>query len=75
VAKAAGLDEETAVESGWDLDRISTLHSVREEALGIGVHGVPTIATREEVLYCGAAAPGEDPRSARQPVGCRPPRQ
>jgi hypothetical protein len=35
------------------------MRSVREEALGIGVHGVPTIATKEEVLYYGAASPGK----------------
>jgi predicted DsbA family dithiol-disulfide isomerase len=57
VAKAAGLDEEAAAEAAWDLDRISAMRSVREEALGIGVHGVPTIATKEEVLYYGAASP------------------
>ena len=59
VAKAASLDEEAAVEAGWDLDRISALRSVREEALGIGVHGVPTIATREQVLYYGVSSPGK----------------
>ena len=59
VAKAAGLDEEVAGEAAWDLGRISALRSVREEALGIGVHGVPTIATREEVFYYGAAPPGK----------------
>jgi 2-hydroxychromene-2-carboxylate isomerase len=57
VAKAAGLDEEAAAEAAWDLDRTSAMRSVREEALGIGVHGVPTIATKEEVLYYGAASP------------------
>ncbi len=59
VAKSAGLDQEAAVEAAWDQDRISGLRSVREEALGIGMHGVPTIATREEVLYYGAASPGK----------------
>ena len=59
VAKSAVLDQEAAVEAAWDKDRISGLRSVREEALGIGVHGVPTIGTREEVLYYGAASPGK----------------
>jgi 2-hydroxychromene-2-carboxylate isomerase len=73
VAKAAGLDEEAAAEAAWDLDRISAMRSVREEALGIGVHGVPTIATKEEVLYLRRGVAEEDPRSARQPVRRRSP--
>jgi hypothetical protein len=36
--------------AAWDLARISALRCVREEGLGIGVHGVPAIATKEEVL-------------------------
>ena len=59
VAKAAGLDEEAVVEAAWDLARISALRSVREEALGIAVHGVPTIATKDEVLYYGATSLGK----------------
>jgi hypothetical protein len=40
-----------ALAVAWDLARISTLRCVREEGLGIGVHGVvPAIATKEEVL-------------------------
>ena len=50
MAKAAGLDEEAVVEAAWDLARISALRCVREEGLGIGVHGVPAIATKEEVF-------------------------
>ncbi len=49
VARAAGLGEEAA-ETAWDPDRISAPRSVCEEALGTGVHAVPTIATKEEVL-------------------------
>ena len=59
MAKAADLDEEAAAEPAWDLNRISALRSLCKEALGIGVHGVPTIATKEEVLYYGAASPGK----------------
>jgi len=36
--------------AAWDLARISALRCVRGEALGIGVHGVPAIATKEEML-------------------------
>ncbi len=32
---------------------------MREEAKNIGVHGVPTVATEEQVLYYGAASPGK----------------
>jgi hypothetical protein len=32
---------------------------MREEAKSIGVHGVPTVATAERVLYYGAASPGK----------------
>ncbi|MBD0358371.1 MAG: hypothetical protein ICV34_03870 [Rubrobacter sp.] len=49
LARAAGLGEEAA-ETAWDPDRISAPRSVCEEALGTGVHAVPTIVTREEVL-------------------------
>ena len=37
-----------ALAVAWDLARISALRCVREEGLGIGVHGVPAIATKEE---------------------------
>jgi hypothetical protein len=36
--------------AAWERARISALRCVREEGLGIGVHGVPAIATTEEVL-------------------------
>jgi 2-hydroxychromene-2-carboxylate isomerase len=49
VARAAGLGEEAA-ETAWDPDRMSASRYVCEEALGTGVHAVPTIATKEEVL-------------------------
>jgi hypothetical protein len=49
VARAADLGEEAA-ETVWDPGRIFAPRSVCEEALGTGVHAVPTIATREEVL-------------------------
>ena len=58
VARAAGLGEEAA-KTAWDPDRISAPRSVCEEALGTGVHAVPTIATKEEVLYRGATLPGQ----------------
>jgi len=39
-----------ALAAAWDLAWISALRCVRGEALGIGVHGVPAIATKEEML-------------------------
>jgi hypothetical protein len=36
--------------AAWDLARISALRCVREEGLGIGVHEVPAIAAKEEML-------------------------
>lgn len=59
VAQEAGLDADSAIAAAWDPARISDLRSVREEACHIGVHGVPTIATAEQVLYYGAASPGK----------------
>jgi predicted DsbA family dithiol-disulfide isomerase len=58
VAEDAGLDVDSAVAAAWEPDRLSDLQAVREEALRIGVYGVPTIATQEEVLFYGAASPG-----------------
>ena len=49
MARAAGLGEEAA-ETVWDPGRIVAPRSVCEEALGTGVHAVPTIVTKEEVL-------------------------
>ncbi len=57
-AQEAGLDADAAMEAAWDPARNSGLRSVREEALRLGVHGVPTVTTRTEVLYYGAAEPG-----------------
>lgn len=59
VARECGLDAESAVAAAWDPSRISALTEVREEASGIGVRGVPTIATGEQVIYYGAASPGK----------------
>jgi predicted DsbA family dithiol-disulfide isomerase len=59
VAKEVGLDEDSAVAAAWKPERIKDLHAMREEARRIGVHGVPTIATDEEVIYYGAASPGK----------------
>ena len=58
VALKAGLDADEAMAAAWDPARISGLRAMREEALRIEVHGVPTIATPEEVLFYGAAKPG-----------------
>ena len=58
VARSAGLDADSAVAAAWEPDRLSDLRSLREEALRIGVHGVPTIAAQEEVHFYGAASPG-----------------
>jgi predicted DsbA family dithiol-disulfide isomerase len=58
-AQEAGLDADEAIVAAWDLERISGLRAMREEAKGIGVHGVPTVATAERVLYYGAASPGK----------------
>jgi predicted DsbA family dithiol-disulfide isomerase len=59
VAKEAGLDDDSAVAAAWEPERIKALHALREEARRIGVHGVPTIATDEKVVYHGAASPGK----------------
>jgi predicted DsbA family dithiol-disulfide isomerase len=58
-APEAGLDADKAIVAAWDSERISGLRAVCEEAKGIRVHGVPTVATAERVLYYGAASPGE----------------
>jgi predicted DsbA family dithiol-disulfide isomerase len=58
-AREAGLDADAALAAAWDPARLVALRSAREEALRLGVHGVPTVATAgEEVLFYGAAAPG-----------------
>ena len=57
-AQEAGLDADTALEAAWDPARIFGLRSVREEALRLGVHAVPTVTTRTEVIYYGAAESG-----------------
>jgi 2-hydroxychromene-2-carboxylate isomerase len=59
VAQEAGLDADSTITAAWDPARISDLRAVREEARRIGVHGVPTIATPEQVLYYSAASPGK----------------
>ncbi len=59
VAQEADLSADEAIGAAWDVGRISGLRALREEAKSIGVHGVPTIATEEGVLYYGAASPGK----------------
>jgi len=58
-AQEAGLNADEAIVAAWDPERISVLRTVCEEAKSIGVHGVPTIATTERVLYYGGASPGK----------------
>ncbi len=58
MTQEADLNADEAIVAAWDPDRISGLRAVREEARSIGVHGVPTISTRERILYYGAASPG-----------------
>ena len=57
-AREAGLDAEAAMEAAWDPARLVALRATREEALRLGVHGVPTVATADELLFYGAAQPG-----------------
>ncbi|HKH12612.1 MAG TPA: DsbA family protein [Rubrobacter sp.] len=57
-ALEAGLDADAAMEAAWDPARLVALRSTREEALRLGVHGVPTVTTSDEVLFYGAAPPG-----------------
>lgn len=57
-ARDAGLDADAALEAAWDPARLVALRSTREEALRLGIHGVPTVATADEVLFYGAATPG-----------------
>ena len=57
-AEEAGLDADAAMEAAWDPAGLVALRATREEALRLGVHGVPTVATAEEVLFYGAAPPG-----------------
>ena len=57
-AQEAGLDADAALAAAWDPARLVALRSAREEALRLGVHGVPTVATVEQVIFYGAAAPG-----------------
>lgn len=57
-ARDAGLDADAALEAAWDPARLVALRSIRGEALRLGIHGVPTVATADEVLFYGAAAPG-----------------
>ena len=57
-AREPGLDADAALEAAWDPAGLAALRSTREEALRLGVRGVPTVATAEEVLFYGAAEPG-----------------
>ncbi len=67
-ASEAGLDADAALEAAWDPARLVALRSSREVALRLGIHGVPTVATADEVLFNGAAAPGRlRPILAKEP--------
>ncbi len=57
-SQEAGLDADAALEAAWDPAGLVALSSIREEALRLGIHGVPTVATADEVLFYGAAEPG-----------------
>ena len=59
VSQEAGLDADAAIVAAWEPERISALRTMREEVKSLGVHGVPTVATKERILYYGAASPGK----------------
>lgn len=71
-AREAGLDPDAALEASWDPAGLVALRSIREEALRLGVHGVPTVATADEVLFFGAAAPGRLRAMLAKEPGARP---
>lgn len=68
-AREAGLDADAALEAAWDPARLVALRSTREEALRLGIHGVPTVATADEVLFYGAAPPGRLPSMLARETG------
>jgi 2-hydroxychromene-2-carboxylate isomerase len=59
VSQEADLDADAAIVTAWEPERIFGLRAMREEAKNLGVHGVPTVATEERVLYYGAASLGK----------------
>jgi len=59
VSQEAGLDADSSIAAAWEPERLSKLRAMREEAKSLGVHGVPTVATKERILYYGAASPGK----------------
>lgn len=70
-ATEAGLDADAALEAAWDPARLVALRRVREEALRLGVHGVPTVATADEILFYGAAPRGRLRSMLAKEVGPR----
>ncbi|HLL40837.1 MAG TPA: hypothetical protein VK357_14425 [Rubrobacteraceae bacterium] len=58
VSQEAGLDADQH-NGGLGPGENNGLRAIRGEAKGIGAQSVPTVATKEQVLYYGTASPGK----------------
>lgn len=58
IARESGLDASDAVAAAWDPVLHTRLRTLRERAGTGGVHGVPSIAVGDELVFFGAPPPG-----------------
>lgn len=58
IARASGLDASYAVAAAWDPVLHTRLHTLRERAETAGVHGVPSLAVDDELVFFGATPLG-----------------
>jgi predicted DsbA family dithiol-disulfide isomerase len=58
VARHAGLGADAAVAAAWDPELHLRLRTLREQAMAIGVQGVPSLAVDDKLVFFGAPPPG-----------------
>jgi predicted DsbA family dithiol-disulfide isomerase len=58
VARRSGLSADAAVAAAWDPELHLRLRTLREQAMAIGVQGVPSLAVDDKLVFFGAPPPG-----------------
>jgi predicted DsbA family dithiol-disulfide isomerase len=58
VARDSGLDPDDAVAAAWEPASQARLRALRDHAMAIGVHGVPSLAVDDKPVFFGAPPPG-----------------
>ncbi|HEV7899787.1 MAG TPA: DsbA family protein [Planosporangium sp.] len=58
IAREGGLNSDDAIAAAWEPSLHARLRTLREQAMAIGVQGVPSLAVDDRLVFFGAPPPG-----------------